>query len=341
MNIAIAGASGAVGQELLRVLDEQNFPIDSLRLFGSARSAGRAYFFRGKDYVVEELTRESDFSGIDIAFTSAGASTSREYADVITRHGALMIDNSSAFRMDSDVPLVVPEVNGNDALCRPRNIIGNPNCTTIQMVVALKPIDDLSRIRRVHVATYQAASGAGAAAMDELTKQFQEIADNRTPTIEKFAYQLAYNVIPHIDVFTDNGYTKEEMKMYNETRKIMHSDDIKVSATCVRVPVMRAHSEAIWVETERPVSVEEAVEAFEKAPGLVVKDNPAEKQYPMPLDLANEDPVYVGRIRKDLCDDCGLSFWVVGDQIKKGAALNAVQIAQWLLANDPAFASRH
>lgn len=341
MNIAIAGASGAVGQELLRVLDEQNFPIDSLRLFGSARSAGRAYFFRGKDYVVEELTRESDFSGIDIAFTSAGASTSREYADVITRHGALMIDNSSAFRMDSDVPLVVPEVNGNDALCRPRNIIGNPNCTTIQMVVALKPIDDLSRIRRVHVATYQAASGAGAAAMDELTKQFQEIADNRTPTIEKFAYQLAYNVIPHIDVFTDNGYTKEEMKMYNETRKIMHSDDIKVSATCVRVPVMRAHSEAIWVETERPVSVEEAVEAFEKAPGLVVKDNPAEKQYPMPLDIANEDPVYVGRIRKDLCDDCGLSFWVVGDQIKKGAALNAVQIAQWLLANDPAFASRH
>ena len=341
MNIAIAGASGAVGQELLRVLDEQNFPIDSLRLFGSARSAGRAYFFRGKDYVVEELTRESDFSGIDIAFTSAGASTSREYADVITRHGALMIDNSSAFRMDSDVPLVVPEVNGNDALCRPRNIIGNPNCTTIQMVVALKPIDDLSRIRRVHVATYQAASGAGAAAMDELTKQFQEIADNRTPTIEKFAYQLAYNVIPQIDVFTDNGYTKEEMKMYNETRKIMHSDDIKVSATCVRVPVMRAHSEAIWVETERPVSVEEAVEAFEKAPGLVVKDNPAEKQYPMPLDLANEDPVYVGRIRKDLCDDCGLSFWVVGDQIKKGAALNAVQIAQWLLANDPAFASRH
>lgn len=341
MNIAIVGASGAVGQELLRVLDEQNFPIDGLRLFGSARSAGRSYSFRGKDYVVEVLTRESDFSGIDIAFTSAGASTSREYADVITRHGTLMIDNSSAFRMDSDVPLVVPEVNGSDALCRPRNIIGNPNCTTIQMVVALKPIDDLSRIRRVHVATYQAASGAGAAAMDELTKQFQEIADNRTPTIEKFAYQLAYNVIPHIDVFTDNGYTKEEMKMYNETRKIMHSDDIKVSATCVRVPVMRAHSEAIWVETERPVSVEEAVEAFEKAPGLVVKDNPAEKQYPMPLDIANEDPVYVGRIRKDLCDDCGLSFWVVGDQIKKGAALNAVQIAQWLLANDPAFAGRH
>ncbi len=337
MNVAIVGASGAVGQELLRVLDEQNFPVNNLRLFGSARSAGKKYVFRGKEYVVEEMTRESDFSGVDIAFTSAGASTSREYADVITRHGTLMIDNSSAFRMDSDVPLVVPEVNGADALCRPRNIIGNPNCTTIQMVVALKPIDDISPIRRVHVATYQAASGAGAAAMDELTLQFQEIADNKTPTVEKFAYQLAYNVIPHIDVFTDNGYTKEEMKMYHETRKIMHSDVIKVSATCVRVPVMRAHSEAIWIETERPVSVEEAVKAFENARGLVVKDNPAEKQYPMPLDIANEDPVYVGRIRKDLCDDCGLSFWVVGDQIKKGAALNAVQIAQWLLANDPAF----
>lgn len=337
MNIAIAGASGAVGQELLRVLDEQNFPIDSLRLFGSARSAGRAYFFRGKDYVVEELTRESDFSGIDIAFTSAGASTSREYADVITRHGALMIDNSSAFRMDSDVPLVVPEVNGNDALCRPRNIIGNPNCTTIQMVVALKPIDDLSRIRRVHVATYQAASGAGAAAMDELTKQFQEIADNRTPTIEKFAYQLAYNVIPHIDVFTDNGYTKEEMKMYNETKKIMHAPALDVSATCVRVPVMRAHSEAIWLETEKPISLEAARTALENAEGVVVFDDPAQKQYPMPLDIADKDPVYVGRLRKDITCPNGLSFWVVGDQIKKGAALNAVQIAQYLIAHGKKF----
>ena len=337
MNVAIVGASGAVGQELLRVLAEQDFPVDSLRLFGSARSAGRAYAFKGKEYTVEELSHDSDFSGVDIAFTSAGASTSREYAEVITRHGTLMIDNSSAFRMDSDVPLVVPEVNGADALTRPRNIIGNPNCTTIQMVVALKPINDLSTIRRVHVATYQAASGAGAAAMDELTTQYQEIADGKDPTVEKFAYQLAYNVIPHIDVFTDNGYTKEEMKMYHETRKIMHSDTISVSATCVRVPVMRAHSEAIWVETERPVSVEEAREAFSKAEGVVVDDNPAEKRYPMPLHIAGKDPVYVGRIRKDLCDDCGLSFWVVGDQIKKGAALNAVQIAQWLLKHDPAF----
>ena len=335
MNVAIVGASGAVGQELLRVLDEQNFPVDNLRLFGSPRSAGSEYEFRGKKVVVEILDKNSDFSGVDIAFTSAGAGTSKEYADVITRHGTVMIDNSSAFRMDSDVPLVVPEVNGVDALERPRNIIGNPNCTTIQMVVALKPIHDLSPIQRVHVATYQAASGAGASAMQELINQFRELAEGKEPTIEKFAYQLAYNLIPHVDVFPDNGYTKEEMKMYNETRKIMHDDEIKVSATCVRVPVMRAHSEAIWVETEKPLSTEEVFDAFKKAPGLVVKDNPADKEYPMPLDITGQDPVYVGRLRKDLCDPCGLSFWVVGDQIKKGAALNAVQIAQWLIANDP------
>ncbi len=239
--------------------------------------------------------------------------------------------------MDQDVPLVVPEVNGADALNRPRNIIGNPNCTTIQMVVALKPLDDLSHIKRVRVATYQAASGAGATAMEELKIQTAQLSRGEEPTIEKFKYQLAFNVIPHIDVFTDNDYTKEEMKMFNETRKIMHSD-IKVSATCVRVPVLRAHSEAIWAETERPVSVEELREAFAKAPGLIIaEEKNGEKFYPMPLDIAGKDPVYVGRIRKDLCDDCGLSFWIVGDQIKKGAALNAVQIAQWLLENDPKF----
>lgn len=339
MNIAIVGASGAVGQEFLRVLDEQNFPIDNLRLFGSKRSAGSVRTFRGKEYVIEELTHDSDFSGVDIAFTSAGAGTSREYADTITRHGALMIDNSSAFRMDDDVPLVVPEVNGEDALNRPRNIIGNPNCTTIQMVVALKPIDNLSHIRKVHVATYQAASGAGAAAMEELKTQAAQLSHGEEPTVEKFKYQLAYNVIPHVDVFTDNDYTKEEMKMFNETRKIMHSD-IRVSATCVRVPVLRAHSEAVWVETEEPLSLKAVKEAFEKAPGLVaVEEKDGEKFYPMPLHVADKDPVYVGRLRKDLCDDCGLSFWVVGDQIKKGAALNAVQIAQWLMANDQAFKS--
>ncbi len=333
MKIAIVGASGAVGQEFLRVLDEQNFPIDDLLLFGSKRSAGRKYAFRGKDYTVRELCHNDDFKGVDIAFTSAGAGTSKEFAETITKFGAIMIDNSSAFRMDSDVPLVVPEVNGDDAFNAPRNIIANPNCTTIQMVVALKPINDLSPISRVHVATYQAASGAGAAAMDELVKQYSDLAADKEPTVEKFAYQLAYNVIPHIDVFQDNGYTKEEMKMYNETKKIMHAPKLDVSAMCVRVPVMRAHSEAIWVETERPVSVEEARKAFGNAEGLVVIDNPAEKQYPMPLFTAGKDPVYVGRIRQDLTNPKGLSFWIVGDQIKKGAALNAVQIAQYMIAH--------
>lgn len=333
MNIAIVGASGAVGQEFLRVLDEQKFPADSLRLFGSARSAGQTRAFRGREYVIEELTHDSDFSGVDIAFTSAGAGVSREYAETITRHGAVMIDNSSAFRMDDDVPLVVPEVNPRDALDRPRNIIGNPNCTTIQMVVALNAIEKVSHIRRVHVATYQAASGAGAAAMDELREQCAQITRGEEPTVRKFAHQLAFNVIPHVDVFTDNGYTREEMKMYNETRKIMHSD-IRVSATCVRVPVMRAHSEAVWIETERPVSTEEALQAFRDAEGIVlVEEKDGAKHYPMPLFAADRDPVYVGRVRKDLADDCGLSFWVVADQIKKGAALNAVQIAQWLIAH--------
>lgn len=333
MNVAIVGASGAVGQEFLRVLDQQNFPVDNLLLFGSSRSAGRKYTFRGKEYEVRELRHGDDFKDVDFAFTSAGASVSREFAGDITRHGALMIDNSSAFRMDAEVPLVVPEVNGFDAFNTPRGIIANPNCTTILMVVALKPINDLSPIRRVHVASYQAASGAGASAMDELIAQHCDIAAGREPKVEKFVSQLAYNVIPHIDVFTDNDYTKEEMKMYNETKKIMHAPELQVSATCVRVPVLRAHSEAVWVETEQPLSIESVREAFEKAPGLVVMDNPAEKLYPMPLDVADSDPVYVGRLRKDLASPCGLTFWIVGDQIKKGAALNAVQIAQFILAH--------
>lgn len=334
MKVAIVGASGAVGQEFLRVLAEQDFPIDELLLFGSKRSAGRTYSFRGKECVVRELTHnEADFEGVDFAFVSAGGGTSLEFADTITARGALMIDNSSAFRMEPDVPLVVPEVNGGDAFNAPRRIIANPNCTTIQMVVALKPVNDLSPIRRVHVASYQAASGAGASAMAELERQHQDIAAGREPVVEKFAYQLAYNVIPHIDVFTDNGYTKEEMKMYNETKKIMHAPGLDVSATCVRVPVMRAHSEAIWVETEQPVELAAVRGAFEKAEGVVLLDNPAAKEYPMPLFIAGKDPVYVGRLRKDLTNPNGLSFWVVGDQIKKGAALNAVQIAQYILRN--------
>lgn len=333
MNIAIVGASGAVGQEFLRVLTEQDFPVDRLRLFGSERSAGKTCVFRGREYVIERLTPESDFSDTDIAFTSAGAGVSREYANVITRYGTIMIDNSSAFRMEPDVPLVVPEVNAKDALDRPRNIIGNPNCTTIQLVVALNAIEKLSHIVRAHVATYQAASGAGAAAMEELREQYNEIARGEEPTVSRFAHQLAYNVIPHVDVFTSNGYTKEEMKMYNETRKIMHSD-IRVSATCVRVPVLRAHSEAVWVETEKPISIDEAMSAFRNSEGIVLieHDSDHEKAYPMPLRAAGTDPVYVGRVRKDLADDCGLSFWIVADQIKKGAALNAVQIARYLIS---------
>ena len=330
MRTAIVGASGAVGQEFLRVLEERDFPVDELVLFGSSRSAGREYKFRGKAYTVKELKHNDDFRGVDVAFVSAGGGTSTAVADTITKHGAVMIDNSSAFRMDADVPLVVPEINPEDALKRPKGIIANPNCSTIQMVVALNAIEKLSHIRRVHVSTYQAASGAGAEAMNELRTQYMQLAQGEEPVVEKFFYQLAYNLIPQIDVFTDNGYTKEEMKMYYETRKIMHSD-VEVSAMCVRVPVMRAHSEAIWVETERPVSVEEARAAFAANKGIVLQDDPAKKDYPMPLFVAGNDPVYVGRIRKDLANPNGLIFWTVSDQIKKGAALNAVQIAEYLI----------
>ena len=333
MRIAIVGASGAVGQEFLTILNERvDFPIDELLLFGSERSAGTKYMFRGKEVEVKLLQHNDDFKGVDIALTSAGASTSKEYWQTITKHGALMIDNSSAFRMDEDVPLVVPEVNAEDAHNTPRNIIANPNCTTIQMVVALNVIEKLSHIETVHVATYQSASGGGAQAMAELKHQYEQIVAGEEPTVKKFAHQLAYNVIPHIDVFTENDYTKEEMKMFNETRKIMHSD-IKVAATCVRVPVMRAHSESIWLRTERKVSAEEARAAFAKAEGVVLVDAPAENKYPMPLFIAGKDPVYVGRVREDVSDDRGLTFWCVADQIKKGAALNAVQIAEWIIKN--------
>lgn len=330
MTIAIVGASGAVGQELLAVLEQRQFPVSELRLFGSERSAGTTYLFRGKEHTVRLLQHDDAFRGVDIAFVSAGAGVARAYAEHITRFGAIMIDNSSAFRMEDDVPLVVPEVNAKDALVRPRGIIANPNCTTIQMVVALQAIERLSHIKRVHVSTYQAASGAGAQAMKELETQYRQVLNGEEVTVEKFAYQLAYNLIPHIDVFTENGYTKEEMKMYNETRKIMHSD-VKVSATCVRVPSLRAHSESVWVETERPISVEEAKKAFAAAEGCVLMDEPEKKIYPMPLFLSGKDEVFVGRIRKDLSDENGLSFWCVSDQIRKGAALNAVQIAEYLI----------
>ncbi len=332
MKVAVVGVSGAVGQEFLSVLEERNFPLDELVLFGSARSAGQQYTFKGETLTVKELRENDDFQDIDIALTSAGGGTSLKFAETITKHGAIMIDNSSAFRMEEDVPLVVPEVNPADLHHLPRNIVANPNCTTIQMVVCLKPINDLSPIKRVHAATYQAASGAGAAAMAELEEQIHQIATGEPVTVEKFQHQLAFNLIPHVDVFTENGYTKEEMKMYHESRKIMHSD-IEVSSTCVRVPVLRNHSEAIWVETENALELGQVRKALEQAEGVTMQDNPASNIYPMPLGSASKDDIFVGRLRKDLSNPKGITFWCVGDQIKKGAALNAVQIAEYMVTN--------
>jgi len=330
MKVAVVGVSGAVGQEVLRVLQERAFPLDELVLFGSPRSAGSQYEFNGKTLTVKELKENDDFKDIDIALTSAGGGTSRKFASTITKHGTVMIDNSSAFRMEIDVPLVVPEVNPADLHNLPRNIVANPNCTTIQMVVCLKPINDLSPIKRVHAATYQAASGAGAAAMAELEEQIRQIVAGDPVTVEKFQYQLAFNLIPHVDVFKENGYTGEEMKMYNESRKIMHSD-IEVSSTCVRVPVLRNHSEAIWVETEKALDLDQVRGALSNAEGITLQDDPANNVYPMPLGAASKDDIFVGRLRKDLSNPKGLAFWCVGDQIKKGAALNAVQIAEYLV----------
>ena len=336
--VAVAGATGAVGQEFLRVLHDVDFPASEVRALASARSAGKKVPFEGCGLVpageltVQEMTPES-FEGVDIALFSAGASVSKEMREAVTAAGAVMIDNSSAFRMDEDVPLVVPEVNPQDVAWH-NGVIANPNCSTIQMVVALKPLYDLSPIKRVVVSTYQAASGAGAPAMAELYDQTRAFLDG-TPEdeleISAFAHRIAFNTIPHIDVFLDDGSTKEEWKMVVETKKIMGDPAIEVAATCVRVPVMRAHSESIWLETERPVSVAEAREAFAKAKGVVLMDQPADKVYPMPLFIAGKDPVYVGRIRRDLTCENGLTFWCVSDQIKKGAALNAVQILETLI----------
>lgn len=331
MKVAVVGASGAVGQELLRLLAERHFPLNDLVLFGSERSAGRKYAFKGQEVEVRCLQDDDAFKGVDIAFTSAGAGVSKEYAGTITRYGAVMIDNSSAFRMDDDVPLVVPEINAADALRRPRGIIANPNCTTIMMVVALHPIEQLSHITNIHVASYQSASGAGAAAMQELQQQYREMVEGgAVHTIEKFPHQLAYNVIPQIDKMTENDYTKEEMKMFNETRKIMHSD-VRTSATCVRVSSLRSHSESVWFRTEQPLEVADIRSAIATAPGLKLVDDPQHYVYPMPLESAGHDEVFVGRIRKDLADDNSATLWLTGDQIRKGAALNAVQIAEYLL----------
>lgn len=332
--VAVAGATGAVGNEFLKVLHDLDFPASEVRALASARSAGKKLPFEGCGQVpageltVQEMTPEA-FKGVDIALFSAGAGVSKEFRQAVVDAGAVMIDNSSAFRMDENVPLVVPEVNPEDVKWH-NGVIANPNCSTIQMVVALKPLYDLSRIKRVVVSTYQAASGAGAKAMEELYAQTQQFLNGEELTIDAFAHQIAFNCIPHIDVFLEDGTTKEEWKMIAETKKIMHDADLQVAATCVRIGVLRCHGESINVEFEGDVSVEDARAALEAAPGVTVMDNPDEKLYPMPGLLAGTDGAYVGRLRKDDSVEHGLAFWNVADQIRKGAALNAVQIAQLL-----------
>jgi len=327
-HVAIAGATGAVGTEFLKLLEARDFPMKSLRLLASSRSAGSKLKFRGENLEVEELTPKS-FEGIDIAFFSAGGSRSREFAPHAVDSGAVVIDNSSAFRMDEKVPLVVPEINPKQAF-EHQGLIANPNCSTIQMVVALNPIHRAANIQRVVVSTYQAVSGAGASAMEELKQQLRAWANDEPMKQEVFPTQIAFNLFPHIDVFQDNGYTKEEMKMVHETRKIMNAPNMQISATCVRVPVLRAHSEAVWVETEKPLSESEARELFEKEPGIDVQDERESGGYPTPWHITETQETYVGRIRKDISHPNGLTFWVVADQLYKGAALNAIQIAEVL-----------
>ena len=327
-HVAIAGATGAVGTEFLKLLEARDFPMKSLRLLASSRSAGSKLKFRGENLEVEELTPKS-FKGIDIAFFSAGGSRSKEFAPHAVDSGAVVIDNSSAFRMDEKVPLVVPEINPKQAF-EHQGLIANPNCSTIQMVVALNPIHRAANIQRVVVSTYQAVSGAGASAMEELKQQLRAWANDEPMKQEVFPTQIAFNLFPHIDVFQDNGYTKEEMKMVHETRKIMNAPNMQISATCVRVPVLRAHSEAVWVETEKPLSESEARELFEKELGIVVKDERESGGYPTPWHITETQETYVGRIRKDISHPNGLTFWVVADQLYKGAALNAIQIAEVL-----------
>ena len=327
-HVAIAGATGAVGTEFLKLLEARDFPMKSLRLLASSRSAGSKLKFRGENLEVEELTPKS-FKGIDIAFFSAGGSRSKEFAPHAVDSGAVVIDNSSAFRMDEKVPLVVPEINPKQAF-EHQGLIANPNCSTIQMVVALNPIHRAANIQRVVVSTYQAVSGAGASAMEELKQQLRAWANDEPMKQEVFPTQIAFNLFPHINVFQDNGYTKEEMKMVHETRKIMNAPNMQISATCVRVPVLRAHSEAVWVETEKPLTESEARELFEKEPGIVVQDERESGGYPTPWHITETQETYVGRIRKDISHPNGLTFWVVADQLYKGAALNAIQIAEVL-----------
>lgn len=328
--IAIAGATGAVGTELIKLLEKREFPVDELRLLASKRSVGKTARFKGQDIEIQELTADS-FKGVDIAFFSAGASRSEAFCPAAVESGATVIDNSSAFRMNDDVPLVVPEVNP-EAAFQHKGIIANPNCTTIQMVVALKPLHDAATIKRVIVSTYQSVSGSGASGMTELEEQVQAYAAGKELKKNIYPYQIAFNVIPHVDIFYDSGYTKEEMKMVNETRKIMSSPDIMVSATCVRVPVFRAHSEAINIETEKKLSAQEAKDILAKAPGIKLLDSLEPGGYPVPHEISESWDTWVGRIREDISTPNGLAFWVVADQLLKGAALNAIQIGELLVS---------
>lgn len=327
-NVAIVGATGAVGQEFLKILSERNFPVNELKLLATKRSAGKSVIWQGRELEVQETTADS-FKGIDIALF-AGGSAGTEYARAAVDSGAVVIDNSSAFRLDPKVPLVVPEVNPEDVRWH-QGIIANPNCSTIIMVVALKPILDLAGIRRVVVSTYQAVSGAGREGIEELENQMRAWVKGEDLSARIFPYQIAFNLIPRIDVFQEGDYTKEEWKMVKETQKIFHVPDLAITATTVRVPVLRSHSESINIETERKVTVAQVKEALSKAGGVIVEDNPAEDRYPMPWFSADTDEVYVGRIREDFSIAQGLNLWVVGDQIRKGAATNAVQIAELLL----------
>lgn len=330
-NIAIVGATGAVGQEMMEILDERNFPVNELRLLASERSAGKELEFKGGKIKILKLD-ENSFNDIDIALFSAGGSRSKEFAPLAVKAGAIVVDNSSAFRMDEEVPLVVPEINP-DALAEYSNkgIVANPNCTTAVTVMALKPLHDLGNIKRVIASSYQAVSGAGAQAIEELRNQTLAWANSEDMKPEAFPHQIAFNILPHIDSFTDNGYTKEEMKLHNETRKILENTEMALTATTVRVPVFRAHSVSVNIETENKITVEEAREAINNFPGVSVLDNPQEMKYPMPIDVAGTDDCIVGRIREDYTVPNGLSFWIVGDQLRKGAALNAVQIAELLI----------
>ena len=331
-HLAILGATGAVGREFLNVLEEREFPVGRLTLLASPRSAGQKLSFRGEEHTVRAVSAEA-FAGVQIGLFSPGAQVSREWAPVAARAGAVVIDNSSAFRMEPDVPLVVPEVNPGDiAQHRPRGIIANPNCSTIQMVVALKPIADAAGLERVVVSTYQSVSGKGQKGIEELSRQTADILNAREVKVEAFAHRIAFNVLPQIDDFTENGYTKEEMKMVNETRKIMHLPALRISATAVRVPVFFGHSESVNVTTTRKLGAAQARELLAKAPGVKVLDDPANAVYPMPLLAAGDSFTHVGRIRDDLSQENGLELFVVADNVRKGAALNAVQIAELLVA---------